>query len=48
MDELNEIKKRMIPYMKKTYGEHGLDMIFFMLTDIIHESLTAYLYRQWG
>lgn len=38
MDELNEIKKRMIPYMKKTYGEHGLDMIFFMLTDIIHES----------
>lgn len=36
--ELSEIKGRMIPYLNKAFKEHGVDMIFFMLTDIIRES----------
>ena len=36
--ELMEIKDRMIPYLDKAFKEHGVDMIFFMLTDIIQES----------
>lgn len=37
-NELMDMKVRMIPYLEKTYKEHGLDMIFFMLTNIIKES----------
>lgn len=37
-DELVEIKERLIPYMEKNLGLHGESMLFFMLTDIIHES----------
>lgn len=37
-DELQEIKSKLIPYMDKAYQEHGLDMLFFMLTNIISES----------
>lgn len=36
--ELQEIKSRLIPYMEKNLGSHGETMLFFMLTDIIHES----------
>ena len=37
-DELDEIKERMIPYMHKAKQNHGVDMVFFMLTNIIDES----------
>lgn len=37
-DELAELKARMITYMEDTFAEHGVDMIFFMLTDILDES----------
>lgn len=37
-EELEEIKERLIPYMEKNLGLHGESMLFFMLTDIIHES----------
>lgn len=37
-EELDEIKNRMLPYMEKAYREHGVDMLFFMLTDIMGES----------
>ena len=37
-DELGEIKERLLPYMEKNLGMHGESMLFFMLTDIIHES----------
>lgn len=37
-DELEDIKSKLIPYMDKAYTEHGLDMLFFMLTNIIEES----------
>lgn len=37
-EELADIKGKLIPYMEKAFGEHGLDMLFFMLTNIIDES----------
>lgn len=37
-DELEELKDRMLPYMAKAKEEHGMDMMFFMLTNILTES----------
>ena len=37
-DELEEIKKIVFPHLEKARQNHGLDMIFFMLTNIITES----------
>lgn len=37
-DELEEIKSKLIPYLDKAYQEHGIDMLFFMLTNIISET----------
>lgn len=37
-DELEELKDRMLPYMKKAREEHDVDMMFFMLTNILTES----------
>lgn len=36
--ELEELKDRMLPYMEKAREEHGVDMMFFMLTNILTES----------
>lgn len=36
--ELEELKGRMTPYMKKAREEHSVDMMFFMLTNILTES----------
>lgn len=36
--ELTEIKDRLVPYLHKASQEIGLDMLYFMLTDIIEES----------
>jgi manganese-dependent inorganic pyrophosphatase len=36
--ELSEIKERLIPYLEKAIQEHKIDMVFFMLTNIIRES----------
>ena len=36
--ELADIREKLLPYLEKAYKEHGVDMIFFMLTNIIHES----------
>lgn len=38
--ELLGLKKRMQPYLKKAHKEHGVDMMFFMLTNILTESTT--------
>ncbi|MDE7327408.1 MAG: putative manganese-dependent inorganic diphosphatase [Lachnospiraceae bacterium] len=40
---LEELKERLLPYMEKAYRELGVDMVFFMLTNIIRES-TEVLY----
>lgn len=37
-NELEELKDRMPSYMKKARKEHGVDMMFFMLTNILTES----------
>lgn len=40
-EELWTIKEKLLPYMEKAYGELRVNMIYFMLTDIIRE--TTYL-----
>ena len=37
-EELREIKKIVQPHLEKARKNHGLNMIFFMLTNIITES----------
>jgi len=37
-DELENIKEKLVPYMEKAFNLHGVQMIFFMLTDILEES----------
>lgn len=37
-DELTDLKARMVPYLKKAQEEHNVDMLFFMLTNILTES----------
>ncbi|MEG0109446.1 MAG: DHHA2 domain-containing protein, partial [Lachnospiraceae bacterium] len=37
-DELNDIKVKINSYMKTALVEQGLDMLFFMLTNIVMES----------
>lgn len=37
-EELQELKPRMQAYMEESFAEHGADMLFFMLTDIMDES----------
>lgn len=37
-DELEMIKGRLQNYLKKAYTEHGVDMMFFMLTNILTET----------
>lgn len=37
-DELVELKERLLPFLQKPHEEHGVDMIFFMLTNILTES----------
>lgn len=36
--ELSELKERMLPYLEKTLREMGMDMMFFMLTNILTQS----------
>ncbi len=42
-EELEDVKQKLLPYLEKAFSEHGLDMIFFMLTNIMEES-TELLY----
>lgn len=37
-EELDSLKPRMIRYMNDTFAEHGVDMIYLVLTDILAES----------
>lgn len=37
-EELAEIKEKILPYMEAAFGKMSVNMIFFMLTDIIGES----------
>ena len=44
--ELLEIKARMVPFLEKACKEHDLDMIIFMLTNIIEESTEMLCYGE--
>ncbi|MGB8455483.1 MAG: putative manganese-dependent inorganic diphosphatase [Anaerocolumna sp.] len=46
-DELESIKEKLVPYMKKAFRDHGVGMLFFMLTSIIGSS-TELLYQGTG
>ena len=37
-DELQHIKERLQPYIKSECGKNGIQMVFFMLTNIVEES----------
>ena len=37
-DELAELKTRMVPYMRQVLGEQHMDMLYFMLTNILTQS----------
>ncbi|HIX15599.1 MAG TPA: putative manganese-dependent inorganic diphosphatase [Candidatus Hungatella pullicola] len=39
-EELEELQTRLIPYMAKAREEHGVNMMFFMLTNILTQSTT--------
>ena len=37
-EELGKLKNRMLPFMERAREDEGLDMIFFMLTNILTET----------
>lgn len=43
-EDLEAIKGKLIPYMQKAYSDHGVQMLFFMMTNIMEES-TELLYE---
>lgn len=43
VEELDAIKDKMLPYLQKSLQEHEIDMLYFMLTNIMEES-TELLY----
>lgn len=45
-NELDEIKERMVPFLEKAYAEHELDMMFFMLTNIMEEATDILCYGE--
>ena len=45
--ELDELKQRILPYLRSVQKEQGIDMAFFMLTNILTES-TMLLYEGQG
>lgn len=43
-EELQTVKERLMPYMEKECGNHGVTIVFFMLTNIIKESTELLCY----
>lgn len=43
-EELCEIKERLLPYLEKAANMHRLDMVYFMLTNIVEESTELLCY----
>ena len=37
-DELADLKNTMVEYINESFAEHEVDMLFFLLTDILDES----------
>ena len=45
-EELQTVKDRLMTYMEKECGKHGIKMVFFMLTNIIKESTELLCYGE--
>lgn len=45
-DELKMIKERLMPAMEQECGKHGIQMVFFMLTNILEESTELICYGE--
>lgn len=45
-EELQTVKERLMPYMEKECGKHGVTMVYFMLTSIIKESTVLLCYGE--
>lgn len=43
-DELQSIKERLVPHLQYECGKHGVQMVFFMLTNILDESTDLICY----
>jgi len=43
-DELREIKESVLPYLEKVADKQRLDMVYFMLTNIVEESTELLCY----
>lgn len=46
VEELDFIKSRLIPQLKEECGKHDIEMVFFMLTNIINESTELLYYSE--
>ncbi len=44
--ELDELRERMVPFLENTYEKRDLDMIVFMLTNIVEESTILLCYGE--
>lgn len=45
-EELDDLKKRLIPFMEHECGKNGISMVFFMLTNILEESSEVICYGE--
>lgn len=45
-DELEDIKQRLIPFIKGVCGRHGIPIVYFMLTNIMEESTQLLYYGE--
>ena len=46
VDELKEIKERLLPFMVSECGRHGVSRVYFMLTNIIEQSTELLFYGE--
>lgn len=45
-EELKHIKERLLPHIERECGKHGIQMVFFMLTNILEESTELLYYGE--
>ena len=46
VDELKEIKERLLPFMVSECGRHGVSRVYFMLTNIMEQSTELLFYGE--
>lgn len=45
-EELQEVKERLIPFMRNEYGRNGVSQVYFMLTNIMEEATELLCYGE--